>query len=90
MTGKVYLLSADTGLIGSPEKVKETKSKDNDKKEEIGYDVQYFMNAAINIGDAVRVETRRVKGNYRVKTLSISGDNTSGDWMCKARLMEVK
>lgn len=90
MKQKGKLLSANTGLIGTPERVKESKGKDNEKKEEIGYDVTFFMDGSVNIGDLIKVETKRLKQALRVKSLQFSGDNTSGDWICKARLMEVK
>lgn len=45
---------------------------------------------AINIDDFVRVESETVKGYFRVYSLDIEGDNVSGDWKCKARLLEVK
>ncbi len=89
MNQEVYLLSAQTGMVGSPARVVITSSEEG-KENEIGWDVEYFMNGAINIDDFVRVESRQISGYFRVYSLDINGDNESGDWLCKARLLEVK
>ena len=47
------------------------------------------MNGAINIDDYVKLESKTVTGFFRVKTLEITGDNITGDWLCKAQLLEV-
>ena len=51
--------------------------------------MEYFLNGAINIDDYVKLESDTVTGYFRVYSLEISGDNVSGDWICKARLLEV-
>lgn len=89
MNRKGYLISADTGLIGSPEKVSITDKNNSDKKK-IGYDVTYFLNGAINVNDYVKLKSKRVTGYFYVYSLEISGDNLSGDWTCKARLLRLK
>lgn len=58
-------------------------------KNTLGWDVEYFLNSAINIDDYVKLESETVTGYFRVYSLEISGDNVSGDWICKARLLEV-
>ena len=83
-----YLLSAKTGMIGSPERVIITDEEDSNIKR-IGYDVEYFLNGAINIDDYVKLESRSVSGYFYVYSLEINGDNLSGDWTCKARLLEL-
>lgn len=85
---QVYLISADTGLIGLPEKVVITNEDDTDSNT-IGYDVTYFLNGAINIDDYVKLESELVTGYFYVYSLEISGDNVKGDWTCKARLLEL-
>ena len=52
--------------------------------------VKLFLNGAIHIDDYVKVESKAVTGYFRVYSLDIQGDNISGDWMCTARLLEVK
>lgn len=89
MNREVYILSADSGLIGTPERVVVSDS-DSSGEKQMGWDVQYFLNGAINIDDYVRLESKEVTGYFRVYSLDIQGDNISGDWLCKARLLEVK
>ncbi|MPN56768.1 hypothetical protein SDC9_204460 [bioreactor metagenome] len=48
------------------------------------------MNAAINVNDYVRLESRIAIGNFRVSKLIIDGDNIEGEWTCTAELLEVK
>ena len=47
------------------------------------------MNAAINIDDYVKLESKMVTGFFRVYSLEIEGDNVEGSWACTARLLEV-
>jgi len=83
---RAYTLSADTGLIEFPKKI--TKSgKSEEDKDVVGYEVRYFLNADINIGDYVFLDAKRIKGFHRVQSLKIDGDTHSGDWMCTATLM---
>lgn len=88
MSQEVYLLNADSGLIGTPARVVVAED-DATGKTMMGWDVEYLLNGAINIDDYVKLESRMVKGYFRVYSLDIQGDNISGDWMCKARLLEV-
>lgn len=89
MSKEVYLLSPDTGLLGIPSRVVITQDEATGSNT-LGWDVEYLLNGAINIDDFVRVESDTVKGYFRVYSLDIEGDNVSGDWKCKARLLEVK
>lgn len=88
LSKNAYLISADTGMIGFPEKITVTDEDDSSIKR-IGYDVTYFLNGAINIDDYVKLESKTVSGYFYVYSLEITGDNTSGDWTCKARLLEL-
>lgn len=97
MSKEVYVLSAETGLIGIPVRVAitedsdaKTSSDESTKEKKIGWDVQYLMNAAITVDDYVKLESKKIEGYFRVQSVNISGDNVSGDWICKARLLEVK
>ena len=88
MTREVYLLSADTGLIGIPKKV--TYGEDGTEEGiQTGWEVTYLLNGAIGIADYVRLESKIVTGQFRVKSVKLDGDNIQGDWMCTARLMEA-
>ena len=88
MSKEVYLLSPDTGLIGVPKKVT-LAAEDKSAKNQTGWNVEYLMNAAINIDDYIRLESKVVTGYFRVYSINISGDNIEGDWTCETRLLEV-
>jgi len=89
MSKEVYLLSAETGLLGIPAKVAATESGSTGANEQ-GWDVQYFLNGSIHIDDYVKVESETVTGYFRVYSIDMEGDNVSGDWICTARLLEVQ
>lgn len=88
MSKEVFVLSPDSGLLGIPARVVLTQ-EDATATNQLGWDVEYFLNGAINIDDYVKLESETVTGFFRVYSLEISGDNISGDWICKARLLEV-
>lgn len=88
MKKEVYLLRADTGLVGFPTRVSLSETESNGTKQ-MGWDVEFFLNGAINIDDYVKLESGIVTGYFRVYSLEINGDTESGDWLCKARLLEV-
>jgi len=37
----------------------------------------------------VKIDSKFLSGFFRIATLDIDGDNLSGDWKCKARVLEV-
>ena len=86
MSKEVYVLSPDNGLIGTPARVIE---EDDAGGKSQGWDVEYFLNGAINIDDYVRLESKTATGYFRVYSIELQGDNIAGDWLCKARLLEV-
>lgn len=86
MSREVYELSAYTGLIGIPQRVQISDEADGCN---YGWDVEYLMNAAINIDDYVYLNSQYVRGYFRVYSVSIEGDNMEGTWTCSARLLEV-
>lgn len=88
MSQEVFLLTPETGLINVPKKVS-ISAEDKNAKDQNGWDVDYLMNAAINIDDYVRVESKAATGYFRVYSIEIEGDNIEGSWMCTARLLEV-
>ena len=88
MSKEVHVLSSETGLLGIPSRVTEA-STDNSDTTNIGWEVEYLLNGAINIDDYVKLESDMVTGYFRVSKLSVQGDNASGDWICTATLMEV-
>ncbi len=88
MSKEVYVLSPDTGLLGIPTSVVIAQDEATGQNQ-LGWDVEYFLNGAINVDDYVRVESKMVTGYFRVYSIDMAGDNRTGDWTCKARLLEV-
>jgi hypothetical protein len=88
MDMQVYVLSEATGMIGYPEKVA-VKDSDDSTKTKIGWDVTFFLNGAIDVNDYVMLQSKLVTGYFYVYSIQIAGDNVSGDWTCKARLLEL-
>ena len=88
MSREVFVLSPDSGLIGIPKKLAEGAENDTDKPKN-GWEVVYFLNGAIGVGDYVKVESKTVTGYFRVHTVDHSGDNMEGDWLSTARIYEV-
>lgn len=87
MSREVYELSAETGLIGTPCRVQISDKADS---YEYGWDVEFLMNAAITIDDYVYLNSKVVRGYFRVYSIAIEGDNMEGSWTCTARLLEVE
>lgn len=87
MSLEVYELSVDTGLVGIPEQVQVSADVGEPQR---GWDVEYLMNAAINVSDYVYLNSKYVQGYFRVYSVAIEGDNMEGIWTCKARLLEMK
>ncbi|MDR1558713.1 MAG: hypothetical protein LBS84_03250 [Clostridiales bacterium] len=95
MTREVFVLAADSGLIGVPKKIMispEGVMLDPDgsgDEERPGYEAEYLLNGAIGIGDYVRLESKTAQGYFRIHSIVMDGDNLEGDWMCTARLVEA-
>ncbi len=89
-----YALTPLTGLIGMPQRLYESSVTQNDNITDAplytiyGYRVEFFMNGAIQINDAVYLESREVSGLFTVYKMTITGDNLGGDWICTAELKE--
>ena len=88
---KAYVLSADSGLIGIPKEITlSSTNKDTQKQEEQkGYEIRYFMNGAIGVDDLVMLDSKNVKGYFKVCSIAINGDNFDGEWTCTAQITEV-
>jgi hypothetical protein len=95
MTREVYVLSSDSGLIGIPKKIMLSPtgvtqdSTGTGEKERPGFEVDYFLNGAIGIGDYVKLESKIATGFFRVHSIDMRGDNIEGDWMCTAQIIEA-
>lgn len=88
LSREAFVLSPETGLVDIPKKITLSAESNSDSSQQ-GWEAEYLMNAAINIDDYVRVESKYVQGYFRVCSLNISGDNLEGSWTCTAKLLEV-
>lgn len=89
LSSRGYLLSSETGLINVPKRITIGSETNNDKAQ-VGYEVDYFLNGAIGVNDAVELRSKTASGYFRVYKVTIDGDNMDGDWICTAQLLEVK
>ncbi|MBE6725097.1 MAG: hypothetical protein E7576_07910 [Ruminococcaceae bacterium] len=85
--GVIYVISADTGMIEMPVRVCIAGSAETGDKI-IGYDVTCLLNGDIKIDDYVYLDSKIVKGAFRVYSIEYTGDSQSGDWTTKMRLLE--
>jgi hypothetical protein len=88
MVREVFVVSPDSGLIGIPKKLTEGAENDTDKPKN-GWEVVYFLNGAIGVGDYVKIESKTVTGYFRVHSVEHDGDNLEGDWLSTARLYAI-
>lgn len=92
-----YVLSPETGLIGSPKPIYESSATSDStgqnatkRKAKKGIEVQYLLNGHIQVDDLVKVKSKRYAGDFRVSKIKFSGDSEGGDWTCTAQLAEVE
>ena len=96
MSREVFVLSPDSGLIGVPKKVMISPggvtidSTGKGAKDLPGYEVEYFLNGVIGIGDYIRLESKAATGYYFLHSVEMIGDNYEGDWLCRARILEAR
>ena len=102
-TRQGIVLSADSGMIGSPERerkskdgtaeVKDTSAKKVDVKKATktydGWSVKTLLLPQLNPGDRVKLESRSVNGVFRVQELKHRGDSDAGgDWQTELKLID--
>lgn len=91
ITSQAYVLSSKTGLLDIPKEItisgsnKDSQNQDGQK----GYEVRYFMNGAIGVDDLIMLDSKKVKGYFKVCSVAINGDNFDGEWTCTAQITEV-
>ena len=88
MSREVFLLTPETGLLGIPKKITYAKDSEN-AEEQHGWEIEYFLNGAIGIGDYIRLESETVEGYFRVRSIEMDGDNEEGAWMCTAKIIQA-
>ncbi len=85
---KTYILNNQTGLLGRPKEILLAAQHkwENDLP---GWEVEFFLNGAIDVSDYVRLESQSIQGCFRIYSLQFEGDNYQSDWLCRACLLEV-
>ncbi len=91
-----HLISPQTGLIGSPKKLTQSEKNSGSAEEnssknkaQAGWEIRYFLNAAIGVNDLVQLQSKAASGIFRVKSVKMQGDNMAGDWICIAKVVEA-
>lgn len=91
-----HLISPQTGLIGSPKKLTQSEKNSGNAEEnssknkaQAGWEIRYFLNAAIGVNDLVQLKSKAVNGIFRVESVKLEGDNMAGDWLCTAQIVEA-
>lgn len=79
--GQAFLLTPDTGLVGSPELSAPAKEKGPPRLK-----VKAFLQPAIRPGSTVEVRSRLHTGQFRVEKVTHSGDTSGGDWYSSLEL----
>lgn len=67
-----FLISEETGLIGSPQKVSD------------GLEVRCYLNNVMRVGQLCRVESMLAEytGDFKITKLQMKGGNKGNDWTC--------
>ena len=91
-----HLISPQTGLIGSPKKLTQSEKNSGSAEEnssknkaQAGWEIRYFLNAAIGVNDLVQLQSKAASGIFRVESVKMQGDNMAGDWICIAKVVEA-
>ena len=77
------LLNSSTGLIESPERV-EHEAEDG-MPGYVGYKVKCLLNHRINVDSIIRLDSKTVKGDFRV----IEGTHNGSDWITECEVMPL-
>lgn len=91
----IHKINKETGLINVPQRVYSSSTSNTDTTTDTvsdmlyGYEIEYFLDGSIGIGDRVYVESKIVTGIYMVSDLTIEGDNLEGNWQCTAKIVEA-
>lgn len=104
-TNRGLVFSAESGLIGLPERIVQAEYKSNKttpkrkakqkaKKEEprkkAGWRIETLLVPSVNPGDMVKVESRIITGWFRVERVRHRGDYNGQSWNSEMELIEVK
>ena len=97
------VFSASSGLVGSPARIvkaaakedrdtpkrkrrKKAKKEKPDKK--AGWKIETLLAPTVSPGDAIKVESRKIKGWFRVESLKHTGSSISGEFKTQMDIIE--
>ena len=84
ISGEVFELNEDTGLIGSPEPFEETVAAEDYEDTYNGIDAEMFLKHNVVVTMQVKVKSEQYNGTYAIKSGSHSFDGTAGTTKIKA------
>lgn len=102
-SSKGLVFSASSGLIGSPARIIKAKPKEDketpkrkrrtkEKKEKpekrAGWKIETLLAPTVSPGDAIKVDSRQIKGWFRVETLKHTGDSIGGRYTTQMEIIE--
>lgn len=86
---KVPLISAGTGMIGSPQKsLNNTNKLAKSKNTTTTYKVKTLLNGSYNIGNLVEVVSAFTSGLYRISKVTHKGSFDGNDWTSDLEISE--
>lgn len=81
-----FKLSAKSGLIGFPKRVK-LQNYSETGMVYFGWEVEYLLNPAIKVGDTVYLDCKKASGYFIASMIGMTGDTYGDTWKCTARLL---
>lgn len=90
-TDKALILITDkSGLIGSPERLKQIQDDPNKDKNPNGYTIKSLLQPRLNPGSHVAVQSREIKlvTSFRVENVNHKGDTHGQDWTSEIEVFD--
>ncbi len=76
-------IGADSGLVGSPEKINERNNEQKQDEKPVGYRVVSLMNPSIKPVSTVVLQSKFVNGRFRVDNVTHQGSSYEGEWVTR-------
>lgn len=83
--GRGVLLTPETGLLHSPERLDDV-GLETDRQKQAGWRVRTLLNPKIRPGERLVIESAEVSGEYRIDTVEHVGDTRANDWFTEAEV----
>lgn len=103
LANRGIVFSPSSGLLGTPSRIvkanpyenedtqeRQTKRKNHTENpdEQAGWEIDTLLFPTVNPGDAVKLESRTIKGWFRVQSCKHEGTSYGGDWKSHFKLIE--